>query len=399
MSAIGDVLKKSKKVVIKIGSNVLSDENGYVNIDNIGNIVDQIMALIEDNKKVIIVSSGAGACGMATIKKWARHKDVNYKQALCAIGQVELMMAYKQCFEKYGVHVAQILLTNEDFSDPDRTLHIRNTIYTLEDENVVPIINENDTVAVDEIKIGDNDTLSALVATLWDADALVMLSNIEGIFTDDPGAAERGVAGRLVVAGEERKRFREGRREGRETVPHQKGRVAAADQDMDAGLREAVVAQRRLEGLPPLPGPVFRVPPGNRLEVGGRRVTPLSREVVRRHPADRAVVRGTDDAAAPRRRPVRLAEQDARNGAPLQLAEDLPVVDVADDREGALPAPLVFEDERESVLVAQSHDIQESAIARLAQHAFREAALLFVAAGHKEDPGGVLVGFIAFHGA
>ena len=188
MSAIGDVLKKSKKVVIKIGSNVLSDENGYVNIDNIGNIVDQIMTLIEDNKKVIIVSSGAGACGMATIQKWARHKDVNYKQALCAIGQVELMMAYKQCFEKYGVHVAQILLTNEDFADPDRTLHIRNTIYTLEDENVVPIINENDTVAVDEIKIGDNDTLSALVATLWDADALVMLSNIEGIFTDDHGS-------------------------------------------------------------------------------------------------------------------------------------------------------------------------------------------------------------------
>ncbi len=188
MSAIGDVLNNSRKVVIKIGSNVLSDDEGYVNLENIGNIVDQIMALINDNKKVIIVSSGAGACGAATIEKWARRKDVHYRQALCAIGQVELMMAYKQCFEKYGKHVAQILLTNEDFSDQDRTLHIRNTIHTLEDENVIPIINENDTVAVDEIKIGDNDTLSALVATLWDADALVMLSNIEGIFTGDPGS-------------------------------------------------------------------------------------------------------------------------------------------------------------------------------------------------------------------
>lgn len=188
MSAIGEVLNNSKKVVVKIGSNVLSDDEGYVNLENVGNIVDQIMTLIEDNKKIIIVSSGAGACGMATIKKWARRKDVHYRQALCAIGQVELMMAYKQCFEKYGIHVAQILLTNEDFSDPDRTLHIRNTIHTLEDENVIPIINENDTVAVDEIKIGDNDTLSALVATLWDADALVMLSNIEGIFTGDPGS-------------------------------------------------------------------------------------------------------------------------------------------------------------------------------------------------------------------
>lgn len=186
MSAIGEVLKNSNKIVIKIGSNVLSDDEGYVNLDNLSNIVDQITALVNDHKKVIIVSSGAGAAGMATINKWARRRDVHYRQALCAIGQVELMMAYKQCFEKYGIHVAQILLTNEDFSNPDRTLHIRNTIYTLEDENVIPIINENDTVAVDEIKIGDNDSLSALVATLWDADALVMLSNIEGLYTRNP---------------------------------------------------------------------------------------------------------------------------------------------------------------------------------------------------------------------
>lgn len=126
---------------------------------------------------------------MATIHKWARRKDINYKQALCAIGQVELMMGYKECFAEYGRHVAQILLTKEDFSDSGRTLRIRNTIYTLEDENVIPIINENDTVAVDEIKIGDNDTLSALVATLWDADALVFLSNIEGIYNKDPGTS------------------------------------------------------------------------------------------------------------------------------------------------------------------------------------------------------------------
>ena len=190
MSAIGDVLKESKKVVVKIGSNVLSDEEGYINLENLKNIVDQIMALVNDNKKVIIVSSGAGACGMATIKKWARRSDVNYKQALCAIGQVELMMGYKQCFKEYGVQVAQILLTKEDFSDADRTLHIRNTIYTLEDEGVIPIINENDTVAVDEIKIGDNDALSALVATLWDADALVFLSTIDGIYDKNPGTNE-----------------------------------------------------------------------------------------------------------------------------------------------------------------------------------------------------------------
>jgi len=186
MSAIGDVLKNSKKIVVKIGSNVLSDDEGFINMDNLKNIVDQIVTLIKDNKKILIVSSGAGACGMATIHKWARRKDMNYKQALCAIGQVELMMGYKECFSAHDIHVAQILLTNEDFSDPGRTLRIRNTIHTLEDENVVPIVNENDTVAVDEIKIGDNDTLSALVANLWDADALVFLSNIEGVYDKNP---------------------------------------------------------------------------------------------------------------------------------------------------------------------------------------------------------------------
>ena len=186
MSAISEILNESKKVGVKIGSNVLSDENGFIDKDNVRNIVDQVMVLVNEGKQVLIVSSGAGACGMATIHKWARRRDINYKQALCAIGQVELMMEYKEDFGKYDIHVGQILLTKEDFSDPDRILRIRNTIYTLEDENVIPIINENDSVAVDEIKIGDNDSLSAQVATLWDADALVFLSNIEGIYDKDP---------------------------------------------------------------------------------------------------------------------------------------------------------------------------------------------------------------------
>lgn len=187
MSEIGEILKESRKVVVKIGSNVLSDENGFVDRDNVQNIVEQVMKLIEDGKQVVIVSSGAGASGMATIHKWARRRDINYRQALCAIGQVELMMEYKDGFGKKGIHVGQILLTKDDLADPDRSLRIRNTIYTLVDENVVPIINENDSVAVDEIKIGDNDSLSAQVVTLWDADVLVFLSNIEGIYDKDPG--------------------------------------------------------------------------------------------------------------------------------------------------------------------------------------------------------------------
>lgn len=186
MSAIQDILNNSKKIVIKIGSNVLSDDKGYVKKGAIDNIVDQIYELIKVGKSVVIVSSGAGACGMGTIHKWSRKGDLHYRQALCSIGQVELMMAYKESFAKFDIHVGQILLTAEDLEDTERTLRIRNTLFTLVDENVVPIINENDSVSVEEIRIGDNDTLSARVVTLWDADALVMLSNIDGIYDKNP---------------------------------------------------------------------------------------------------------------------------------------------------------------------------------------------------------------------
>lgn len=190
MNGISEVLKKSNKLVIKIGSNVLSDDNGAVNRENMHNIVEQVSALTAMGKRVVIVSSGAGVCGVGAINKWSRRKDINYKQALCAIGQVELMMAYKEYFADLDIHVGQILLTREDFGDSNRTLHIRNTLFTLVDEGVVPIINENDSVCVEEIKIGDNDTLSALTANLWDADALIILSDIDGIFDKDPKTHE-----------------------------------------------------------------------------------------------------------------------------------------------------------------------------------------------------------------
>lgn len=175
-----------RKVVIKIGSNVLSDDNGFVNRDILQNIVEQVCNLKRSGKQVAIVSSGAGICGVGAINKWSRRNDMNYKQALCAIGQVELMMAYKEMFATEDVCVAQMLLTKDDFADPERELHIRNTLFTLVDEGVVPIINENDCVSVDEIKIGDNDTLSAHAAALWNADLLIILSDIDGVFERDP---------------------------------------------------------------------------------------------------------------------------------------------------------------------------------------------------------------------
>lgn len=186
MSAIGDLVKDSRKIVIKIGSNVLSDDDGNVNKTTISNIVEQVSGLIHHGKQVIIVSSGAGICGVAAINKWNRRGDINYKQALCAIGQVELMNAYKEFFWVYNIHVGQMLLTRDDFGDHKRTLNIRNTLFTLVDEGVVPIINENDSVSVEEIKIGDNDTLGALTANLWNADLLVIMSDIDGVFDKNP---------------------------------------------------------------------------------------------------------------------------------------------------------------------------------------------------------------------
>lgn len=186
MEQFRDTIENSRKIVIKIGSNVLSDENGTVNKKVMHNIVEQVNELIRMGKQVILVSSGAGICGVGAINKWSRRGDINYKQALCAIGQVELMMAYKEYFGDYGIHVAQMLLTRDDFSDPHRTLNIRNAMFTLIDEGVVPVINENDSVSVDEIKIGDNDTLAALTTTLWNADLLIILSDIDGVFDKDP---------------------------------------------------------------------------------------------------------------------------------------------------------------------------------------------------------------------
>ena len=186
MSTAGEVINESRKVVVKIGSQTLSDEHGAVNKAAMHNIVEQLHDLRKQGKQIIIVSSGAGICGVGAINKWHRKEDINYKQALCAIGQVELMMAYKELFGEYGIHVGQMLLSKKDFGDHMRNLHIRNTLFTLVDEGVVPVINENDSVSVEEIKIGDNDTLSALTANLWGADLLIILSDIDGIYDKNP---------------------------------------------------------------------------------------------------------------------------------------------------------------------------------------------------------------------
>lgn len=181
-----DIIKNARKIVIKIGSSTMTNEDGVIDKEFIENFAHQVENLRKEGKSVVIVSSGARIAGVSTLGKWSRKEDINYKQALCAIGQVELMDSYRRIFINHGIHIGQILLTREDFESETRTLNIRNTLFTLLDEGVLPIINENDTVCVDEIKIGDNDVLAARTTALWGGDLLILLSDIEGIYDKNP---------------------------------------------------------------------------------------------------------------------------------------------------------------------------------------------------------------------
>lgn len=183
---ISGALSLARKIVIKIGSNTLACKDGAINIDFMNAFARQCADLIARGKQIVVVSSGAQVAGLSALDRWSRRKDIHYRQALCAIGQVELMDKWRGAFSCHGLHIGQLLLTKEDFADDLRTLNMRNTLFTLLDEHVVPIINENDSVAFDEIRIGDNDNLSALTAVLWNADLLILFSDIDGIFTDNP---------------------------------------------------------------------------------------------------------------------------------------------------------------------------------------------------------------------
>lgn len=183
---IKEIINSSRKIVIKIGSNTLAREDGTQNTEFMANFARQCKNLIQQGKQIVVVSSGAQVSGVSTLKEWARKKDVHFRQALCAIGQVELMAQWRKAFDSQNLHIGQLLFTKEDFEDSHRSLNIRNTLFTLVDEGAVPIINENDSVSTDEFTIGDNDNLSALTAILWSADLLILFSDIDGIYTDNP---------------------------------------------------------------------------------------------------------------------------------------------------------------------------------------------------------------------
>ncbi|HOV78848.1 MAG TPA: glutamate 5-kinase [Bacillota bacterium] len=186
MRESGRNFSRFKRLVVKVGSSSITHPTGKTDLFQIEILVRQLADLHNQGKEVILVTSGAIGTGAGKLGLAGRPKTLPEKQAAAAVGQGALMHIYGKIFAEYGVTVGQVLLTREDFSDRRRFLNARNTIHALFQYEVIPIINENDTVAVDEIKVGENDSLSAMVASLVDAELLVLLSDVDGLFTADP---------------------------------------------------------------------------------------------------------------------------------------------------------------------------------------------------------------------
>jgi len=180
------VVKHAHRIVVKVGSSLVTAEGRGLDHAALSRWAEQIAALAAQGKEVVLVSSGAIAEGIARLGWKKRPKAVNELQAAAAVGQMGLVQAYESIFRAHHLHAAQVLLTHEDLADRTRYLNARSTLRTLLELRVVPIINENDTVATDEIRLGDNDTLGALVTNLIEADCLIILTDQTGLYTADP---------------------------------------------------------------------------------------------------------------------------------------------------------------------------------------------------------------------
>ncbi len=181
-----DVIESARTLVIKIGTNVLSEEDDSVNLSRLQHLAEQIDHARQTGREVVVVTSGAVGAGMGLLNLKERPTDLPHLQAAAATGQARLMGMYEEALRKHGYHTAQILLTANDFRTRKRYLNVRNTLHTLFEYGVVPIVNENDTVSIDEIKFGDNDHLAAMVTNLLNNPLLVILSIVDGLYDGDP---------------------------------------------------------------------------------------------------------------------------------------------------------------------------------------------------------------------
>lgn len=192
------LLSKARKIVIKIGSSILVEKGVGLDLVAFSKLTKEISQLHTGSREITLVTSGAIAAGMERLGYSSRPGDIPHTQAAAAIGQTHLMKIYQDCFSNYHKRVAQVLLTHDDFSNRRRYLNARNTLLTLLNLGFIPIVNENDTVAIEEIKFGDNDNLSALVTSLVSADLLIILSDIEGLYDQDPKHGEKAKLIHLV---------------------------------------------------------------------------------------------------------------------------------------------------------------------------------------------------------
>lgn len=183
-------LFEKERIVIKVGTNCLTNEKSELDESSVRKLVKDLMDLIEARKKVILVSSGAIGAGIGRLSLEKKPEDMKSLQAASTVGQSELMRKYSESFEEYGYHVAQLLLTREDFTNSERFQNLKNTLKALFEWGVTPIINENDAVAVEEIRMGDNDLLAAFTAIGSGADLLVILTDVDGLYTEDPKKEE-----------------------------------------------------------------------------------------------------------------------------------------------------------------------------------------------------------------
>jgi glutamate 5-kinase len=180
------VIAQAKTLVVKVGSSLVTNEGRGLDAAAIARWAAQVAALRRMGRRVVLVSSGAIAEGMQRLGWSRRPRAMHELQAAAAVGQMGLVQCYESCFRQHGLHTAQVLLTHADMADRQRYLNARSTLRTLLDMGVIPVINENDTVVTDEIKLGDNDTLGALVTNLIEADALVILTDQAGLYDSDP---------------------------------------------------------------------------------------------------------------------------------------------------------------------------------------------------------------------
>lgn len=186
MEKIKKALSSAQRVVVKVGTSTLTYPTGKMNLQRMDRLAMVLSDLHNQGKEIVLVSSGAIGIAMGKLGLSEKPSDIKKKQAIAAVGQCELMYLYDKLFSQYNNTVAQILLTKDDVAIPKRKRHTQNTVNALLEMGIIPIVNENDTISVDEIEIGDNDNLSAIVADLLDADLLVLFSDIDGLYDADP---------------------------------------------------------------------------------------------------------------------------------------------------------------------------------------------------------------------